>query len=277
MQKIDWSKLGGFPTCQDDIEWADKGVRDGVAQIMQALVGDGGIPVVLSGMAVSGGGNTVADGWFYYNGEITQFTGSTVTPGGGEVAIVVITLIDNNLTYNDTSVNGVVLDTQASLTHLPTVTDATHFPVTALIGLDIAMGTKYKSGWTGIAVATGGGNGTVTGTLYYMKNSLTNTVTIRANALGIGTPTDFSAAPAYTPIGIQTLPLGFRPAHSVTFSAQVIEDPLGLNRVKDDAGTDFIDTLNGGVDVSGNVILNFIKPFAGSNYAVFFKATFELD
>jgi hypothetical protein len=133
-KSIDFTKTGGFPLTQNRLAY----LQTAYNEMLQALAaiggaaGMGGVPVVLTGMAVSGGGNTVSSGWFFYNGQLVKFTGGTVVPGGGEVSLVLLTNTSTPLTYNDGSTPSVVNETTGSLTHAASVTDATHFPVSAL-------------------------------------------------------------------------------------------------------------------------------------------------
>ena len=132
-RSIDFTQPGGFPFTQNILGFIQTGFQHQITQLLLAGV-DGDTPTIVSGMAVTiaGGDTSVTDGWFMYHGMLHPFTGGTVTPGGGEVALVVITYTVGTLSYNDGSTPGVVSESSAALDHAVTVTDATHFPVSAL-------------------------------------------------------------------------------------------------------------------------------------------------
>src|SRR5579872_2371813 len=183
MNKIDFSHAGGFPLTQDELDFLQQAYISCIQALGAAGV-SGSAPTILTGMAVTGGGNTVSSGWFIYGGELVQFTGSTVVPGSGEVALVLITDNTTNLTYNDTSSFPAHHMKTATLTHAPAVTDATHFPVSALVPWVIIDPTLYNdvatltsalasinsacTTDTWVALAVGGGTIT-TGTVVYNK------------------------------------------------------------------------------------------------------------
>lgn len=210
-KRIDFTQLGGFPLCQDDLKWALDGIYGAIDAIIQAG-GDGSTPFAVSGMAVSGGGNTVADGWFYYNGELVQFTGGTVSPGGGEVALVLIADTSTTLTFNDGSTPVVVLIKTATLTHAATVTDATHFPVSSLIAAGVAAAwanvDNINGAWETVAVGLGGYAGTFSpdalNPIKYRQPAGTKEVqvlgiTYDATPISVSVETEIFALPAGTP------------------------------------------------------------------------------
>ncbi len=210
-KRIDFTQLGGFPLCQDDIAWAMDGVCGAIDAIIQEG-GDGTTPFAVSGMAVSGGGNTVADGWFYYNGELIQFTGGTVTLGSGEVALVEITDSSTALTFQNGSTPVVVLVKTAALTHAATVTDATHFPVSSLVAAGVARAwanvNNINGAWETVAVGLGGYAGTFSADavnpIRYRQPAGTKEiqvlgVTYDATPISVSVETEIFTLPAGTP------------------------------------------------------------------------------
>ena len=132
MKKIDFSYSGGIPFDQDKLDYLQTAYKEIVALLATACVNVvAGQLVVLSGMVVTvvGSDVTVTDGSFIYNGEIYKFTGSTVTLGGGDVALVNIVRATTNLTYNDGGVHPAIIEETGVLINAPTVTDASNFPV----------------------------------------------------------------------------------------------------------------------------------------------------
>lgn len=280
-KSIDFTKTGGVPVTQRLFKF----MQDSYLPVLDAIVKMGGdstgVPIILSGMVVSGGGNTVSDGWFVYNGDIIPFTGGTVTPGVGEVALVVITEYSDPAvpSFYDSTTPDIFYYKTAALTNAATVTDATHYPVSALKRFGVGMGeANRESAWSSIAVTTGAGNGTITGTIYYKKDFLSNTVRVRG-ILSVTTPGDFSASPALTTIGLAAvgaLPSGYRPVAAVFFGACAFD--LSGNRIANDAGDSYIDQVSVSVNTNGSITGYFIKPDAGvSAYLINFYQTIPID
>ncbi len=131
MKTIDFSFMGGFPLNQDRLNDMQQAYID-MGLALAAGTNGTTNPKAVAGMKVSGGGNTVSSGSFVYNGELIHFTGGTVTPIGGEVALVLIETATTSLTYNDGSTHPAINNKTARLIAAATVTDATHFPVSSL-------------------------------------------------------------------------------------------------------------------------------------------------
>lgn len=72
MQKIDLTKNGGFPLTQDALNFLQTAFKEP----MYALGAMFGNKTIITGMAVGSG--SVAEGWFFYNGEPIYFTASTL-------------------------------------------------------------------------------------------------------------------------------------------------------------------------------------------------------
>lgn len=134
-KRIDFTQPGGFPFTQDTLAY----LQDSYSESIIAVIGNMGSvtgPMAVSGMAVtvpSPGTFTVTNGWFVYNGNMVKFTGSTVSPTGGDVALVEIAVTGTPLTFNDGSTPNVIFNSTATLLAAPTATDATHFPLSALV------------------------------------------------------------------------------------------------------------------------------------------------
>ena len=67
MQKIDFTKNGGFPMTQNALNFLQDGFREPLIAIA-SLLGD---KVIVMGMEE--GGSSVAEGWFVYNSELIKF------------------------------------------------------------------------------------------------------------------------------------------------------------------------------------------------------------
>jgi len=72
MQKIDFSKNGGFPLTQNALEFLQTAFKEP----MYALGAMFGNKTIITGMEVGSG--SVAEGWFIYNGEPIKFTASSL-------------------------------------------------------------------------------------------------------------------------------------------------------------------------------------------------------
>jgi hypothetical protein len=271
MKSIDFSRPGGFPLTQDRLAY----LQTAYSEVLQAIIAMGGAgPFIISGMAISGGGDTVSSGWFYYNGDIIQFTGGTVVPTGGDVPEVVITPIANPLTYNDGSTPTVIFDKTAALTHGPGITDATHFPVSALIPFGVNFGQNNReSTWQSIAVSTDPSVGGVTGTIYYKKDFIANTLQIRAVLLS-NNAQNFHASPGALFYIMGVLPGGYIPNNMVNFTGYYYISSL----IKDDVGQSWIHQVNCTVNPAGQIGVNWIKPdISVGGYGIQFNTVIPLD
>lgn len=273
MNKTDFSHLGGFPLTQDELDYLQQAYIACINTIAATGV-NGSAPYVLTGMAVTGGGNTVADGWFVYGGELIKFTGSTVTPGAGEVALVLITDNVSTLVYNDASVFGAHHSKTATLTHAATVTDASHFPVSALLPFGTGFGLNNREQtWSSLAVSTLAADGGVTGTIYYKKDFTANALQIRG-FLTANNAQNFAASPAALYYTMGTLPAGYIPNNNAYFTAYYFIAGL----LKDDLGVAWVKQINCAVISSGQIYVNWIRPDATFvDYSIDFNAIIPLD
>lgn len=89
-KRIDFTKLGGYPLAQEDLNWLQSSYRNALGALAN-LVGD---KVILTGM-VEGGGNVTA-GWISLNGELIPFAAGAI--GTGEFTV---TDTPTALVFND--------------------------------------------------------------------------------------------------------------------------------------------------------------------------------
>jgi hypothetical protein len=203
-----------------------------------------------------------------------QFTGGTVSPLVGEVALVSITPIAGTLTYNDGSTPTVVFDKTAALAHGLSVTDATHFPVSALMPFGVGFGQNNReSAWQSILVSTDPAVGGVTGTIYYKKDFTANTLQIRGVLLA-NNAQNFAASPGSLFYIMGTLPGGYMPNNMANFTGYYYLSSL----IKDDVGLAWIHQVNGNVNTAGQFGINWIKPdVAIAAYGIVFNTIIPLD
>ena len=138
MNKIDFSKLGGYPLCQDDLEY----MQDGITNAMLALfAGLGNGPYIISGCAVTVTlvtgttyNTSITSGWIYYNGDIIPVTACSLNGVdlgvNGVYAVVTNSDVPNPLAFENGSAPDVLIS--SAITGLVaqvagTADDATHF------------------------------------------------------------------------------------------------------------------------------------------------------
>ena len=276
MKQIDFTHAGGFPLTQDELDYLQHAYTECI-NAFALMGGDGTTPVIISGMATSiptVGTIMVTDGWFFYNGEMIRFSGSSVIPTGSDLPVVVITPATTSLTYNDGSIYPAVLNKTATLMSMPSATDATHFPLASLVPFQLAFGVSGReSNWNSIFVNTLASDGGVTGHIYYKKNLLTNTLQIRAS-LNANNAQNFSASPLAQFSILGTLPSGYFPAVAAYFTTYYFAG----NLFKDDLGVSWVKHLTSVVNPSGDVSINFLRPDVSiSAYTVMFNTIIPLD
>ena len=274
MKSVDFSHAGGFPLTQDVLDY----LQQAYTECLNAFAAMGGAgPVIISGMGVtvSGGTTTIADGWFFYNGELVQFSsGSYTTIPPGDVVLIDIAPYIGNLSYNDGSTFGAILSSAASLSLGPTATTTTQFPFSALQPFQLAFGqTGRESAWCSLAVSTTAAAGGVTGTVYYKKNFLTNTLQIRA-VLGANNAQNFTASPGAIFSLMGVLPTGYIPSNNANFTAYY----LAGNLFKDDLGVAWVKQINAVLNTTGQLLINWLKPDVSiTGYTITFNTVLPLD
>lgn len=214
-KRYDFSFTGGFPLTQEVLGR----MQDATSDAIEALIAMGGSvtgPMKISGMDITEtapGTFVVTDGWFIYNNKLVKFTGDTVTPTGGQVLLVELTETATSMTYFDASTHDAQLETVSIVIAAATVTDATHFPLSALNPFG------RSSSWV-TETFTDEGIGEIDGTVSYKKNTLANTLLLKGDL----TPDHASmyAEPDTADyITLTTLAAEYRPATDQYFAASV--------------------------------------------------------
>lgn len=273
MKTIDFTQPGGFPLTQDQLGYLQTAFGE-VFGAMANLSGNADVPVRITGAVVSGGG-TISAGWVWYKGRAVRVPGNTVgAPGMGYATYLVMTTAATSLTYNDGSTPNVIIEETAAVDVLVNTTpeDDTHVLASKLVDLGEQLGLSYReSAWQDVTVATGAGNGTITGTIYYKKDRIANTMQIRA-ALTVSTPGDFAGSPAFDAQVLGTLAVGYRPATAAaTFGARVQHVTA---MVTDDAGGTW-QMLPFDILTTGEVVGLFVN--SAASYTVTFNLLVPLD
>lgn len=222
MKSIDFTKPGGFPLTQDQLNYLQTAYTESLSAIAQ-MGASGTSPVKVSGMDVSSPGTgsySVTSGWFYYNGHLVRFNASSVSGAtGGSDAFVVLNTSSLPLVFYDGSTPNVVNEVSASLNVLPTSTptDSTHFPLSTLKPIGVGLGVNNReSSWNSIAVSTAAADGGVAGTLYYKKDFIANTLHLRVQLIAANAQ-NFAASPGTLFYLMSTLPTEYTPANNVWF------------------------------------------------------------
>ena len=274
MKAIDFTHAGGFPLTQDELDYLQQAYTECINAL--ALMGGYG-PILISGMGtnVVGGTTIIANGWFFYNGVMVQFvSGSYSIIPIGDVVLVTITPSATSLTYNDGSSYGAILNATATLTLGPSATTATQFPLSALQPFQLVFGQNGReSAWSSLAVSTPILSGGVTGTIYYKKDLMANTLQIRG-LLTAGNAQNFGASPSALFYDMGSLPAGYIPNNNAYFTAQYFVSGL----IKDDLGVAWIKQINCAVNSIGQISINWIRPdISIGGYAINFNTTIPLD
>ncbi len=274
MKAIDFTHPGGFPLTQDELDYLQQAYTECINAL--GVMGGSG-PALINGMGVTvaSGTTTVADGWFFYNGELIKFnTGSYTTIPSGDVVLVDITPTTASLTYNDGSSFGAVLNKTAALLLGPTATTATQFPFSALQPFQVVFGQNGReSAWNSLAVSTPVIDGGVTGTIYYKKDLLANTLQIRG-FLNANNAQNFAASPAAIFSIMGVLPAGYIPNNTAYFTGYYFISSM----IKDDLGISWIKHVNCAVNNTGQVYVNWIRPdITVGGYALDFNTIIPLD
>jgi len=275
MKKLDLTHAGGFPLTQDNLDY----LQQAYTECTNAFAQMGGTgPAIISGMVIttSVSGTAVTDGWLFYNGEMIKFNAASVgIPTGSDVVMVDIIPASTSLTYNDGSVYPAILDKAATLSLAPTATTATQFPLSTLQPFGVGLGeSNREAGWQQIVVSTSAASGGVTGTIYYKKNFLTNTLQVRGN-LHANNAQNFTATSPTTPFYIMaTLPAEYIPTNSAFFSGV---SPFATF-FKDDVGVSWIRQINCLINTGGQVLFGWLKPeITITDYFIDFNQIIPLD
>lgn len=279
MKLIDFTQPGGFPLTQDQLGYLQQAYKESTGALA-AMGGDSTIPYKISGMEVtnpSTGSFSATDGWLFYNNEMIRFAGNSVTGASGGFAVYVsITATALPLVYNDGSTPNVVFDKVGSLQVLPvgTPTDATHFPLSDLQRFGVGFGVANReSSWQSLTVSTIVAQGGVSGTIYFKKDYTANTLHLRGS-LTAANAQNFTAMPASGFYLMGTLPPGYQPTTNAYFTGQYFV----ASSVLDDAGVSWIKQVNCVLNLSGQIIVNWIKPAVSvSGYGINFSTIISLD
>jgi hypothetical protein len=279
MKAIDFTQPGGFPLTQDQLDYLQQAYTECV-HALGTIGGNGTAPYVISGMVItnpSPGNYTVTDGWFMYGGELVHIPAGGISGiPAGQDAYIQVTANASPLTFNNGSTPNVILDKSAGMVSLPsgTADDATHFAVSHLIPFGAGFGVNNREQvWQSLNVSTPAADGGVTGTIYYKKDFTANTLQIRG-FLFANNAQNFAASPGALYSLMGSLPSSYTPNNTVEFTGHYYIASL----IKDDLGISWIKQLVCGLNNTGQIFINWLKPDVSVvGYGINFNTIIPLD
>lgn len=279
MKAIDFTRPGGFPLTQNQLNYLQQAYTEAIRAL--ALTGQNGTyPYIVSGVSISSptsGSYVATNGWIFYNNELIRFVTSSIAgASGGFEPYVVISPSASALVYHDGSTPPVVQDKYAGLEVLPTgtVADATRFPLSSMRPFGAGFGEQNREmAWNSLVVSTPAAEGGVTGTLYYKKNYLTNTLHLRG-VLSAANAQNFAGMPGSLFYLMGTLPTGYRPNNNVYFSGHY----LFSGSILDSTNSYWIKSINAVLNSAGEVLGNWLKPTSSvGSYSISLNLLLPLD
>lgn len=276
MKKIDFTQAGGFPLTQNELDHLQQAYTE-CLQAIAAMGSNSTNPIVITGMVKTNpfpATVAVSDGWFLFGGELIRFNASSAILTGTDVPLVTISTTNTILTYNDGSAHPAVGHTTAMLAAGPAITTDAVFPYddARIFHLDFGENGR-ESSWQTITVSTPMLTGNVVGSIDYKKNIITNTLHIKGS-LTANLAQNLPASPgaAFTDVG--TLPAEYCPNSAVFFTAHY----YAPNLFADDLGVGWMKHFTSGVNASGVIYVNLLRPDAAvSAYSVVFNTILPLD
>jgi hypothetical protein len=278
MKNIDFTKPGGFPLTQDQLDYLQQAYTESIKALAQT---GGSGPVVISGCAITRSlvsgtlyNYSITSGWIFYHGDMIRVSSGTLSSVDTSIngAYILLNHTSLALTYNDGSTPNVVNDVTSSLGTLPvgTIDDLDHFSLNSLQ----PYGREPSEGH--IAVSTPAPVGGVSGDIYYRKNFLNNTLQIRG-LMGAVNAQNFSSAVTMTSYLLGNLPAGYFPKVPAYFAGEIIL--LTGSRIKDDLGISWLDRVVVEIDSSsGGIYAFFKKPeITVTGYPLYFNCLVPLD
>lgn len=274
MNRIDFSKLDGLPLDQDIMDFLQTAWLRGQVSLFADCPAD--TLIILSGLQVTNTTGTVfqlAPGYFYINGAVHYTNGNFQNIAGAgmnELGMTVSQAVDS-LPFEDGTVKPVMYR-DTSYFDLKTDGTANFYPQRQWrTWHDFAFSRSKTTEFS--QSVSGGLNGGLSGTVFYRKNTVANTLQLR------GTITATDAQALYVPAtyaALMTLPDGFRPAYDAPFA--MIYRYHTTARKKTHDNVDYLMQVNAALRADGILQAGFIRPEAGvASYSVSFNTIIPLD
>lgn len=201
-QRIDFTKLEGFPLTQDTLDFMQKSYRDSIA----AVAGLMGNLVIVTGVADLGA--NWGDGWVVINGELLPFV------GGVKAARVIVEEIFGTETFANASVQTVLYTRRARLASVGGDAFADFVRLDTIKNISL---NQFDTGWinTGVVMAGGWNN------IDFEYRRIGKLVKLRGSVSSPNPNTRGSVA--------LTMPAGVRPqknTYAVVGSSQFLAGPV---------------------------------------------------
>ncbi len=272
MKTINLTNAGGLLFNQDHLAFMQSAWKE-FLRAFTSMGGEGyGGPVILSGMALDG--SSLTPGYFAVDGEVYFTNGGTIVIAPGPGNTLGITL--NTVTITENYANGASQEVMYSTTGVfgivPNSPPADSYTMASFKLFGESFGARHREDWVAITVSTGSGFGSVTGSVRYRKNILTNTLEL-SGVLTALTPADFPTLPSNTPIVIATLPTGYVPLFNRPFITHISDNTKPLDRTS----SQYLLQLSAMVTISGDIGINFVRPVTTATYGLWFCVSIPLD
>lgn len=274
-KKLELSFPGGFPFTQDMLDWVQQHVDEVLRGYGQMGKNGDDAPVILFGLEQTG--TAITAGAIYHNGEILFVAAADpgMAPGPGYQwgFVVVNTLREVN--YKNGSTQDSQIVRTAAWQGVPTSPEPTdeneYLYLNDMVLWGEAMGARHRTDWEELEVTVATGD--ITGSLFYKKDKLTNTLLLRGQ-LESTAPSEFAALPSITLYTMETLPEGYRPQQRTPIVVHNYQSVKAL----DHTGVQYITHLPAVVGADGVIAIGWIKPDAAyTAYAVELNVSVPLD
>ena len=263
---------GKFPFTQDVLAFMQQqyfGLETAITLLGSNL---DGVPVIMSGMVHTG--TVMTAGYFCLDGTIYYCPGGdTVTfPGGGHAFGITIETTVLPLEFRDGVSHGVYNLYVGVFEVVPTAPAVNRFLVADFLHWGAVFGSENRTEWGSLAVVSAT-VADVTGTIYYKKDSVANTLHLRWS-LNVDDAQSLDPAPTASFYDLQTLPAGFLPTYLQYFTAHRGSSGAML----DFTGDGYLKQFTCKVGTDGVISMELIKPDAGiPSYSVAGNCIVSLD
>lgn len=284
----------GFPPKKGTFDFIQDSYKECISSVIISMILEKfgtyypGTVYILNGLNLSTGVNyTIDAGAVFYQGsepfgEVYQYDGGTFPVSGGvPVANFLQTQYSTGteadpVTFTDLvarnvhDIRKITFVSGASGSGSFTGATSTQNDLSNMINLYTLLNQVVTGN---IAISTGAGNGTITGTIYYQKDIKNNTLLVEA-VLTASTPSDFDDYPGITFTNVGTIPVGFRPASTASFDS-FLQSPSFV--IYNAANTVYLERFEVQILSTGVVRIRLIKPDAGvASYIIEFKTLISL-
>lgn len=277
MKQYDFTFPGGMLRDQEWLAWWQSSWRE-LAEGLAMASGHESGPYSVGGALPSFPASDEAQltkGWIFYEGELIAVRNNLGLAGiaVGNEAYVLINDDNVDIPYNDSTVHTAKLDKYVTLESylIGSPEGPTQFKLTSL------KPYGRQKDWTEIPVAVVFGGGGASGSIWYKKDFLTNTLLLRGE-LGAGAAASFTTLPVLEFQEMCTLPPGYIPTNIARFFAEAWFEAPGSGifyTASDTATAQFLQTIRVRVMTDGKVMISW--PESTNDYNVSFNVRISLD